>query len=266
MCPSLETLQHILKTAASEELLPRFADVASERKGDGSIVTSADTAMQQRVKQALAECWPEIPMLGEEMSREEQDSLLNLTASGLWLLDPLDGTSNFASGIPYFCTSLALIRNGEVVLGMIYAPMSDECFYAELGQGALLNGAPLVVPESVPPISDCMGLVDFKRLAPELASRLASAPPYRSQRSFGSGALDWCMIASGKCQLYLHGGQRLWDYAAGQLILTEAGGSSSTLEGNRVLSATLEPRSVVAASAKSLHQAWHSWVSGQGEA
>ncbi len=261
MKPSLEALARILKEAACAELLPRFARVERGFKADGSIVTEADTAMQARVLNALQEGWPEIPLLGEEMSTAEQQALLADSPEGLWLLDPLDGTSNFAAGIPYFCVSLALLRGGEVVLAIIYDPLRDECFSAESGNGARLNGEPLHVPPQLPPLERTMGLVDFKRLAPALAARLASAPPYASQRSFGSGALDWCMIATGRCHLYLHGGQKLWDYAAGQLILKEAGGHATTLEGEPVLMPALATRSVAAASSRDLYNRWSAWLS-----
>ncbi len=257
---SLEALQRILKSSASEELVPRFARVERDFKADGSIVTEADTAMQQRVRETLLQRWPQIPLLGEEMSAAEQQALLNDSPEGLWLLDPLDGTSNFAAGIPYFCVSLALLRQGEVELAVIYDPLRDECFAAERGRGAMLNDKPLQVPAALPPIERSMGLVDFKRLNSALASRLACAPPYASQRSFGSGALDWCMIASGRCHLYLHGGQKLWDYAAGQLILREAGGFATTLEGERVLQPALVPRSVVAAASQGLYDDWFKWL------
>ena len=254
--PSIEQLQSILKTAAREELLPRFTLVERKLKADGSIVTEADTAMQQRIFRALQQQWPDIPLLGEEMNASEQQELLNNSPAGLWLLDPLDGTSNFAAGIPYFSVSLALIREGQVYLGIIYDPLRDECFSAELGHGAVLNGQQLQVPPDLPPIAQSMGLVDFKRLDAALAARLASHPPYASQRSFGSGALDWCMIATGRCHLYLHGGQKLWDYAAGQLILSESGGYSSTLDGEDVYRHTLKPRSVVAAGTEALFRQW----------
>ncbi len=259
---SIEKLQSILITAAGEELLPRFAQVERSFKADGSIVTEADTAMQHRLQNALLENGPSIPLLGEEMSAAEQQALLSESPEGLWLLDPLDGTSNFAAGIPYFCVSLALLRQGEVELALIYDPLRDECFSAERGRGAMLNGEPLLVPAHLPSLARTMGLVDFKRLEPGLAARLASAPPYASQRSFGSGALDWCMMAAGRCHLYLHGGQKLWDYAAGQLILAEAGGFSSSLEGERVLRPALRPRSVVAAAGRELYDQWFDWLTG----
>jgi myo-inositol-1(or 4)-monophosphatase len=260
MNPPIEKLAAILQSAARLELLPRFARVERELKGDGSIVTEADTAMQQRVAEALRENWPKIPLLGEEMSVAEQQALLDNSAGGLWLLDPLDGTSNFAAGIPYFCVSLALIRDAEVVLGIIYDPLRDECYAAEKGKGASLNGLPLHTPSVLPPLERSMGLVDFKRLNDSLAARLASRPPYSSQRSFGSGALDWCMIATGRCHVYLHGGQKLWDYAAGQLILAESGGLAVTLDDEPVVSRVLEPRSVVAAANLELFHAWHEWL------
>jgi len=258
--PPIEKLKSILIPAAREELLPRFAQVERKLKRDGSIVTEADTAMQRRVCQALQENWPAIPLLGEEMSTEEQQALLEDDSDGLWLLDPLDGTSNFAAGIPFFSVSLALLRGGEVVLGIIYDPLRDECFAAEKGRGATLNGQRLQPPAELPEMGGSMGLIDFKRLDGELVSRLAGNPPYASQRSFGSGALDWCMIASGRCHLYLHGGQKLWDYAAGQLILAEAGGLAATLQGEPVLHCGLSPRSVVAAASPQLYRAWRGWL------
>ena len=113
-------------------------------------------------------------------------------------------------------------------------------------------------------IAECLIIPDSaqgQRLDAALARRLAASPPYSSQRSFGSGALDWCMVATGLCHLYLHGGQKLWDYAAGQLILSEAGGFATTLEGERVLQLALVPRSVVAAPGQALHERWLTWLS-----
>ncbi len=91
---------------------------------------------------------------------------------------------------------------------------------------------------------------------------LVTAPPYYSQRSFGSVALDWAWLAAGRGQLYLHGKQKLWDYAAGWLILNEAGGCSSSLEGEKDFEATLTPRSAIAASNQDLYQQWFSWIRG----
>ena len=257
MLPADDELRALLRETAQQELLPRFARVERAHKRDGSIVTEADLATQQSLIRALRQRWPTIPLLGEEMSDAEQQQLLQ-QEDELWLLDPLDGTSNFAAGIPYFSISLALIRHGRVEWGMIYDPLRDECFSAVQGAGARFNGEALHAPINSGPLSSSMGLIDFKRLPAHLAARLAASPPYSSQRSFGSGALDWCMIASGRCQLYLHGGQKLWDYAAGQLILNEAGGRSATLNGEAVLPLVpgTGPRSVVAACSAELMTDW----------
>ena len=101
-----------------------------------------------------------------------------------------------------------------------------------------------------------IGLVDFKRLAPELASKLATSPPYKSQRSFGSVALDWCWLAAGRGDVYVHGKQKLWDYAAGGLILSEAGGVAATLQSEPVYNGSLEPRSAVLAINQKLFEKW----------
>lgn len=251
-----EKLAETVRVLAQQELLPRFQRVTHSVKSDGSLVTEADLAMQRRMVDTLTAHWPTLPLLGEEMSGEQQQQLLDHNEAGLWLLDPLDGTSNFAAGIPYFSVSLALLRKGVVELAVIYDPLRDECFSAERGKGAWLNGEPLRAPAATRPLRQGIALIDLKRLTPELAARVVLQPPYSSQRNLGSGALDWCYVATGRVDVYLHGGQKLWDYAAGQLILSEAGGYASTLEGETVLINALQPRSVVAAADKENYRQW----------
>lgn len=251
-----EKLEQIIRVAAQQELLPRFKQVTHSLKSDGSIVTEVDLAMQQQMIEVLKQYWPQIPLLGEEMSAEEQQQLLDNNEEGLWLLDPLDGTSNYAAGIPYFCVSLALMKRGEVTLAIIHDPLRDETFAAEKGKGVWLNGEPLIAAKATRPLKQGIALIDLKRLSPELAAKVASQPPYSSQRNLGSGALDWCYVATGRVDVYLHGGQKLWDYAAGQLILSEAGGYASTLDGESVLVSELKPRSVVAATDELNYQQW----------
>lgn len=259
--PSVAELAALIRQVAAEEMLPRFTRVERQWKGDGTIVTEADLAVQSRIAAALAERFPDIPLLGEEMPEAEQQRLFT-TASGpgVWILDPLDGTSNYAAGIPYFSISLALVRDGAVMLGIVYDPCRDELFSAVKGEGSRLNGEPLNIPADLPPLSKGIGLIDFKRLEPKLAARLASEPPYSSQRSFGSVALDWCQLAAGRCHAYLHGRQRLWDYAAGQLIFAEAGGFATGLEGERSQELSLDPRSAVAAPSRTLFEQWCRWL------
>jgi myo-inositol-1(or 4)-monophosphatase len=256
----LEALAQIVKTAAREELLPRFANSERRFKADGSVVTAADFAMQQRLAEALAALAPQYRLLGEEMTAEEQRGLLQAGDSGLWCLDPLDGTSNFASGIPFFCVSLGLLVGRRPVLGLVYDPVRDECFAARAGRGAWLNGRPLRCRPAGLELRKAIGVVDFKRLPTGLAGALVCRPPYGSQRYFGSGALEWAWLAAGRFQVYLHGRQKLWDYAAGALILAEAGGCSESLEGGPVYTPALQPRSAVAACDAELFREWKRWL------
>ncbi|WP_096527755.1 inositol monophosphatase family protein [Candidatus Nitrosoglobus terrae] len=260
MYPNLEQLSQMIVGIAQEQLLPRFATVKSQWKADGSLLTEADLAMQNQIEQALTTHWPQFAFLSEEMEQEAQHRLLENTDQGVWCLDPLDGTRNFAAGIPCFSVSLALILKQQVVLGIVYDPLRNECFSAQKGQGVQLNGKPLGQHRPISSLQSGIGLVDLKRLPSDLAARLATNPPYSSQRSLGSVALDWCWIAAGRGHVYLHGRQKLWDYAAGSLILSEAGGHALTLAGERVFQPTLQPRSVAAALEKALFHEWISWL------
>lgn len=252
----LKLLQELVKSAAQEILLPRFTQVKAKLKHDGSLVTEADILMQQEIAARLQENWPDIGFLGEEMSAQQQAELLESRGAGLWVLDPLDGTINFASGIPNFAVSLALLNQQGVRIGLIYDPCRDEMFSAAAGQGASLNDRVLRSPQDKKPLGECVAEIDLKRLDESLRIRLVRDMPFRSQRNFGSGALDWAWLADGRYQLYLHGGQKLWDYAAGSLILTEAGGHATSLQQDAVFNNSLSPRSVVAAVNHDLQREW----------
>jgi myo-inositol-1(or 4)-monophosphatase len=257
---TLSRLTTIIREISDRELPPRFCCHAGSRKPDGSLVTEADVLMQDALAQALNAEWPEFDFLGEEMSEPEQQRALQHKDSGVWCIDPLDGTSNFSAGIPYYAVSVALIRHGQVEMGVVYGPSRKECFAAERGKGAWMNGEALQPGHLSSPLSEGMALIDLKRLKPDLARRLAANPPYKSQRSFGAVALDWCWLAAGRCHVYLHGQQKLWDYAAGSLILEEAGGSAVTLEGEPVFRATLAPRSAAAALDPDIFKQWVEWL------
>lgn len=254
----------LVRTAAADELQTRFRAVAAAKKADGSLITEADLAMQRRLHRQLAEYLPRYALLGEEMSAAEQQAMLDSTGEGVWCLDPLDGTANFAAGIPFFAVSLALLVEGRTCAAVVYDPVRKECFRALRGHGVWLNSRRLTRPASPTELRDCMAMVDLKRLPAALVIALGGAPPYRSQRSFGSVALDWCWVASGRCQLYLHGGQRLWDYAAGRLILEESGAVGGVLQaydGDWQDEPTLEPRIAIAATDTRLLDQWRGWIS-----
>lgn len=256
----LRNLCNLVVAVAERELPHRFSGYRGKRKSDGSLVTEADLVMQQALASALQSRWPDIAMLGEEMDAEARNDALRQGGGEFWCVDPLDGTSNFAAGIPYFAVSVALVRNGRPCLGVVYDPNRKEVFCAAQGRGAWLNDARLAADGHTARLDESVALIDLKRLPRALATRLASAPPYRSQRSFGSVALEWCWLAAGRGHLYLHGRQNLWDYAAGYLVLMESGGRALTLDGEAVFTPTLAPRSAAAALDASLFEPWRAWL------
>jgi myo-inositol-1(or 4)-monophosphatase len=248
-----------VKRVAAEEIMPRYLKVAHQRKSDGSLFTEADLAAQDALTRALQAIYPG-PVVGEEMTQAQQVEHWLEGDAGLWCVDPIDGTSNFVNGLPYFAVSVALMRHGRSVLGVVYDPVSDECFHAEKGGGAWLDDEMLPIKQNVPHIRSAMANVDFKRLQKPLAAELAAAPPYASQRNYGAGTLEWCYVAAGRLDIYLHGGQKLWDYAAGALILEEAGGRMCTLKQDDFWADDLWQRSVIAARDPGLFQVWKNWV------
>jgi myo-inositol-1(or 4)-monophosphatase len=256
----IEQVGDLLKEVARTEVLPRFLRVGHTRKEDGSMLTEADLACQA----ALAHYLPEIvpyPVLGEEMTREQQDGLWQSHQDGLWVVDPIDGTTNFINGLPHFAISVALMQHGKSTLGVIYNPLTEELYAASRGQGAFLNGIRLPLKHAANSMADAIAGVDAKYLrSARLASRLHSVAPFGSLRNMGSSTLDWCYLAAGRYDIYLHGGQRLWDYAAGAIILEEAGGAIATLQQDDFWSDTPWKRSVIAARDSELFNQWHHWV------
>jgi len=181
------------------------------------------------------------------MTEQEQLNRWREGEGRLWCMDPIDGTSNFVNGLPYFAASVALMREGRSVLGVVYNPVADEIFYAEQGRGAYLNGEKLPVKEYVPPLRSAIANVDLKRLSRKLAEGICAARPFSSQRNYGSCSIEWCYIAAGRFDLYLHGGQKLWDYAAGCLILEESGGHMCGFDQDDFWAEPIWQRSAIAA-------------------
>lgn len=239
--------------------MPRYLKVAQQRKDDGSLLTEADLIAQQALCRHLHAIAP-YPVLGEEMSAAEQRALWDAADEALWCVDPIDGTSNFFNGLPFFAISVALLRQRRSVLGVVYDPSTDEVFHATEGGGAYLDGARLPLRSPPAELGRCMAAVDFKRIDRRLAARIAAEHPFGSQRNLGASTLDWCYVAAGRMHLYLHGGQKLWDYAAGCLILREAGGVSCTLDGEPFTQANPWQRSVLAAQSAELLRQWRDWV------
>ena len=146
---------------------------------------------------------------------------------------------------------------------MIYNPVSGECFYAERGKGAFLNGTPLPLRSENKKLNESIAGVEIKYLrSGKLASRMNTLAPFGTIRSMGSSTLDWCYLASGRYDIYIHGGQKLWDYAAGALIFGESRRLPDPLwkatifwSGEHVFK-----RSVIAALQPELFQQWVKWI------
>ena len=262
MTALLKAVIAAVKLVTAEEIMPRYLKVAHQHKIDGSLCTEADLAAQSALTKKL-QAILNVPVLGEEMTDAEQHALWKAGHDGLWCIDPIDGTSNFVRGLPYFAVSVALVREGKSVLGVVYDPLANEMFAAEHERGAFRNGEKLVGRNTVDTLAQALAGIDLKRLNATLAARLASKPPYSSQRNFGASALDWCYTATGRYDVYLHGGQKLWDYAAGSLVLRESGGFACSIEHDDFDQGDIWQRSVIAARDEKLFAEWRGWVAAQ---
>ena len=186
----LDAVQALVREVARREVTPRFLKVAHSHKDDGSLFTEADAATQAALEAGLPSI-REVPVLGEEMTEQQQRDAWAAGRDGLWCVDPIDGTSNFVAGVPYFAVSVAYLYKGERQLGVIYDPVADEMFSAERGRGAHLNGAPLPLRAPAAELRRALAGVELKRINRELAGRLAARPPYGPQPNFGGQPRAW---------------------------------------------------------------------------
>ncbi len=215
---------------AAELFLHAHSILAETKTSKRDFVTEYDRHVQEMLTQKLREAIPDAHFFCEEMN--EQDSL---DAEHLFIIDPIDGTMNFVRGFHHSCISVAYANRGTVCVGVIYNPYVDEMFTAVLGRGALLNGRPIRVSDTC--LSDSVVCFGTSPYAPELQSRsvglagklLAEGLDLRRE---GSAALDLCSVAAGRAGLYFELQLSLWDYAAGALIVREAGGRCSRVDGS----------------------------------
>ena len=255
----LIAIQEIIRDTAGHSLSAYYNCTTADYKADGSIVTEADMAMQKELTAALLERYPDVRMLGEEVSEVEQNRVIGSDLD-YWCLDPVDGTTNFHATLPLFSVSLGLISEGEIVLGVIYDPNRDEFFGAVKGQGFWIDGEKVERPRQPDSLDKCIAFIDFKRLGKQIGTSLILDTPYKSQRNIGTCALEWAWLAAGRVHLLLHGRESIWDYAAGVLLNEESGGHSETLEAEPIFKQTLKPRSVIAASNPELFRLWSARV------
>lgn len=255
----LDQIEKIVRHVSDNVLEKFFLQTTALLKTDGSIVTEADIAMQDSLTNALYEVSPETLMLGEEMDVNQQQQIIN-SGKPYWCLDPVDGTNNFYHGVPLFAVSLALIKDREIQIGLVYDPVRKEMFSAKKGLGLRVNGKRFQEPEQPTDLKQCLASVDFKRLNLDVKQQLIQTMPFKSQRNIGTCALEWAWLASGRIQLLLHGGEKFWDYAAGSLLVRESNGRSCTFGREPIFNNSLQARSVIAACNDELHQNWLSYL------
>jgi myo-inositol-1(or 4)-monophosphatase len=200
-------------------------------KGDINLVTEMDTRSERAIVEILRSAFP-----GHGIVAEEETDTRN--ASGLtWIIDPLDGTTNYAHGYPCFSVSIALEQEGEIIIGVVYDPMRDELFTARKGQGACLNGKKIHVSGAGTLIKSLLATgfpydrkVSEKNNLDYFHDLLMASQEVRRD---GSAALDLCYVACGRFDGFWELKLKPWDVAAGSLIVTEAGGMVSDLSGGR---------------------------------
>lgn len=192
-------------------------------KGPSDPVTEIDLRCQELVRARLVGANPSHGFLGEEGIDEAGEFV--------WIVDPLDGTKNFAHGYPVCCVSIGLERAGRILLGVVYDPNRDELFTAIAGQGAQVNGRPIQVSE-VAELAEALIITGFAR-ASDAQFELLADLERRSHgiRRDGSAALNLCYVAAGRLDAFWESGLAPWDMAAGGLILQEAGGMLTDLGG-----------------------------------
>lgn len=217
---------------AGQLLLERFGrKINISKKGDINLVTEADLASEQMIIERIKSYYPKHSILAEESG----NAVALGDSSWKWIIDPLDGTTNFAHGYPCFCVTLALEHAGKIVVGVTFDPTRDELFAAERGHGATLNNKPIRVSETET-LSDALLVTgfpyDFKQkenFARHLTDFLLHS---RGVRRDGSAAIDLAYVACGRFDGFWEEGLNPWDVGAGVLLIQEAGGQVSYYDGS----------------------------------
>src|SRR5580704_3436842 len=221
---------------AARGLIRDFGEVEQLQvsvKGPADFVSTADLKADRTLKTELSKARPGYGLLFEESGAAEGDGRHR------WIVDPLDGTMNFLHGIPHFCISIGLERDGEIVAGVVYEPTRDELYWAEKGAGAFLNDRRLRVSarrqvgEAV--IGTGMPRRDSSHRPVYLTSLGAVIDATSGVRRFGAAALDLAYVAAGRLDGFWEFGLSPWDIAAGMLLVREAGGYVSDLSGGQTM-------------------------------
>ena len=227
-----EVVEPIMCKAGDILLSYQAKQLTRTQKEEHGFVTEADLASEQFLISELSKIMPEASFCAEESGISG-----STTSDYSWVIDPLDGTTNFSYGLPYYCISVALTYRDEPQFGMIYQPLLGELFYAQKGMGAFLNGQPITVsaPEDFNKSLIAVGLpypaqerVNMVGMAQQVAGKAHGI------RHFGAIALDLAYVAAGRLDGVMFGGLAWWDVAAGMLLIQEAGGLVSDFQGNQL--------------------------------
>lgn len=200
-----------------------------ETKSQNSLVTYVDKTAEKKIIEVLTQLIPEAGFIAEEGTSDKKGETYN------WIIDPLDGTTNFIHGIPTYCVSIGLLKDNELVLGVIYEPNRDELFYAWLNGGAYLNGKPIHVSKTEALCDSLLATgfpyYDYKRLEAYMDILKWLMHNSRGVRRIGSAAIDLAYVACGRFEAFYEYSLNPWDVAAGAIIVKEAGGSVTDFKG-----------------------------------
>ncbi len=226
-----------LKTAvqaakAAGQIHKRFygktLDIQLKGKNSLNLVTQVDRLCEKKIISMLQKRFPTHDFLGEE------SGLQNNNSAYTWVIDPLDGTTNYAHSYPFFCVSIALLQNGNPIAAVIYDALRDECFTAEKGKGAFLNGKPLKVSKAVQ-LEKSLLCTGFAYMVRETHYNLDNFARFvlasQGVRRDGSAALNLAYVAAGRLDGFWERGIQAWDMAAGVLLVREAGGKVTDITG-----------------------------------
>lgn len=216
---------------AGQILIEKFGRKLNvSKKGDINLVTEADLASERYIVEKIKSHFPKHSLLAEESGT----AVLDGNSAWKWIIDPLDGTTNFAHGYPCWCVTLALEHAGEVVIGVTFDPTRDEIFAAEKGKGATLNNKPIRVSETET-LSEALLVTgfpyDFKQKEDFAQNLTAFLLHSRGVRRDGSAAIDMAYVACGRFDGFWEEGLNPWDVAAGALLIEEAGGQVTYYDG-----------------------------------
>lgn len=223
-----------------QELLDRMGTAKVREKGKRDFVTEADLASQHAIERHLSAAFPEHRFLGEEDDPEQGNHVLPQTPDEspfCWVVDPLDGTTNYVHQMPSFSVSIGLLYNGQPIVGVVWDPVMEELYQAILGQGATLNGQ-AISASGCDAIDKAMVIISFakgvNRQDEQVQQFLNLLETAGTIRRLGSAALNLSYVASGRSDGYWANNLKVWDVAAGYLIATEAGATIGQLSGESV--------------------------------